>query len=73
LQVAATTVKRQMLFTHKTVENIAFAKLKRNDEIPLSRLQYGAHAESRKGLDETSSHNKTRTECITYRKEKVYS
>jgi hypothetical protein len=49
-----------MLFTLKTVKNVAFAKLKRNDEIRLSRLQYGAHAESRKGLDETSSSNKTR-------------
>jgi hypothetical protein len=60
LQVAAITVTREMLFTHKTVKNIAFAKLKRNDEFPLSLFQYGAHAESRKGLDETSSSNKTR-------------
>ncbi len=60
MQVATTTVTRQMLFTLKTLKNIAFVKLKRNDEIPLSRLQYGAHAESRKGLDETSSNNKTR-------------
>jgi hypothetical protein len=49
-----------MLFTLNTVKIIAFAKLKGNDEIPLSRLQYGAHAESRKGFDETSSSNKTR-------------
>ncbi len=60
MQVATITVTRQMLFTLKTLMNIAFAKLKRNNEIPLSRLQYGAHAESRKGSDETSSSNKTR-------------
>jgi hypothetical protein len=49
-----------MLFTHKTVKNVAFAKLKGNDEIPFLLLQYGAHAESRKGLGETSSSNKMR-------------